>query len=62
MYQTVCSEMAVLSEKHNHLDKTHALTLKALDISAQERTALRHENALLERLYYMDPGLFKCFL
>ena len=36
--------------------KNDGWALKSLDVSARENTLLRHENALLERLCYVDPA------
>ena len=52
----VCSEMAAWHEEHAHLAHTHEEMLDSLDIVSREMVLLRHENALLSRLYYMDQA------
>jgi hypothetical protein len=44
---TVCSEMGALRGEHEHLQKTHASALQALDIAARDAVLLRHKNAAL---------------
>jgi hypothetical protein len=48
--------MAALHEEHAHLAHTHEEMLDSLDIVSREMVLLRHENALLSRLYYMDQA------
>ncbi len=52
----VCSEMAALHLEHEHLALTHQEMLHSLEVISGELVLLRHENALLSRLYYMDQA------
>ena len=48
--------MAALHLVHEHLAHTHQEKLHLLDVISREMVLLRHENALLSRLYYMDQA------
>ena len=52
----VCCEMAALHLVHEHLAHTHQEMLHSHDVISREMVLLRHENALLSRLYYMDQA------